>query len=116
MAITQLTEKELAALPKELRERVTAMQADAVLLQKVSEGRITLKVSEKGAVSVYGMGRWPVTLYQEQWTRLLDSGDTIREFITANKSKLKTKLQAAAEGLDKPETNGNGNGKEAETK
>jgi hypothetical protein len=55
------------------------------------KGDITFKVSEKSAVSVYGMGRFPVTLYQEQWLKLLAAGDQIREFIEANKSKLKAK-------------------------
>lgn len=111
MATTTLTKEELAKLPKELRERVEGLVSENELLHKVAEGKMSLKVSEKGAVSVYGMGRWPVTLYQEQWIKLLDNANTIREFITANKDKLKTKLQAAAEGLEKPETNGNGAGK-----
>lgn len=51
----------------------------------------TMKVSEKGAVSVYGLGRFPVTLYKEQWIRLLDMGDEIRTFINDNESKLKAK-------------------------
>jgi len=50
-----------------------------------------MKVSEKGAVSVYGMGRFPVTLYKEQWLRLLGMSDDIRSFITANEAKLKGK-------------------------
>jgi hypothetical protein len=50
-----------------------------------------MKVSEKGGVSVYGLGRFPVTLYKEQWTRLLDMADDIRAFIDENASKLKTK-------------------------
>jgi hypothetical protein len=50
-----------------------------------------MKVSEKGAVSVYGMGRFPVTLYKEQWLRLLDMADDIRAFIAANEAHLKTK-------------------------
>ena len=49
------------------------------------------KVSEKGGVSVYGLGRFPVTLYYEQWTRLLDSADGLRAFLEENKSKLKLK-------------------------
>jgi len=49
------------------------------------------KVSEKGGVSVYGLGRFPVTLYYEQWTRLLDSVDALRTFLEENKSKLKLK-------------------------
>jgi len=51
----------------------------------------SLKVSEKGGVSVYGLGRFPVTLYKEQWTRLLDMADDIRTFIKENDAKLKTK-------------------------
>ena len=54
-------------------------------------GQMSLKVSQKGAVSLYGMGRFPVTLYKEQWTRLLDFGDEIRKFIEENNSSLKTK-------------------------
>jgi hypothetical protein len=48
-------------------------------------------VSEKGAVSVYGMGRFPVTLYKEQWLKLLDMAPEIRAFIAANEAQLKTK-------------------------
>ena len=50
-----------------------------------------MKVSDKGAVSVYGMGRFPVTLYKEQWLRLLDLAEEIRAFIAANEEKLKSK-------------------------
>ena len=56
-------------------------------------GSLEFRVSEKGAVSVYGLGRFPVTLYYEQWVRLLDSADKLREFIEENKSKLKMKGQ-----------------------
>jgi hypothetical protein len=52
---------------------------------------VSLKVSEKGGVSVYGLGRFPITLYKEQWTKLLDMADQIRDFITEHKSELKTK-------------------------
>jgi hypothetical protein len=52
---------------------------------------VRMKVSEKGAVSVYGMGRFPVTLYKEQWLRLLDMSSEIRDFIAANESQLKAK-------------------------
>jgi hypothetical protein len=52
---------------------------------------ISLKVSEKGGVSLYGLGRFPVTLYKEQWTKLLDMAEEIRTFIKDNESKLKTK-------------------------
>ena len=50
-----------------------------------------LKVSEKGALSIYGMGRFPVTLYKEQWLKLLDMSDQIRAFIAANEAQLKAK-------------------------
>jgi len=52
---------------------------------------MTLKVSEKGAVSVYGLGRFPVTLYKEQWEKLLDIAGDIRAFLTEHKTELKTK-------------------------
>lgn len=54
-------------------------------------GDLQFKVSEKGAVSVYGMGRFPVTLYYEQWTRLLERADDLRTFMEENKSRLKLK-------------------------
>jgi len=54
---------------------------------------VSLKVSEKGGVSVYGLGRFPVTLYKEQWARLLDMADDIRTFIRENDSKLKAKSE-----------------------
>jgi hypothetical protein len=58
---------------------------------KAKPGQISLKVSEKGAVSVYGLGRFPVTLYQEQWLKLLERNDEIREFIRLNEGSLKKK-------------------------
>jgi len=57
-------------------------------------GSLEFRVGEKGGVSVYGLGRFPVTLYYEQWTRLLDAGDKLREFLEENKSKLKLKDQS----------------------
>jgi hypothetical protein len=54
-------------------------------------GKLAMKVSEKGALSVYGMGRFPVTLYKEQWLKLLEMSDEIRAFIEANAESLKTK-------------------------
>ena len=56
-------------------------------------GALEFRVGEKGGVSVYGLGRFPVTLYYEQWIRLLDSSDKLREFLEENKSKLKLKGQ-----------------------
>jgi hypothetical protein len=54
-------------------------------------GSLEFRVGEKGGVSVYGLGRFPVTLYYEQWNRLLDASDKLREFLEENKSKLKLK-------------------------
>ena len=64
--------------------------SDETLKQSASSN-MRMKVSEKGAVSVYGMGRFPVTLYKEQWLKLLDMADEIRAFIAENDTKLKSK-------------------------
>jgi hypothetical protein len=61
------------------------------LKQPAARGTLTMKVSEKGALSVYGMGRFPVTLYKEQWTKLLGIADQITKFIAENDGRLKTK-------------------------
>jgi hypothetical protein len=64
-------------------------------LEKKAEGRkrgtLEFRVGEKGGVSVYGLGRFPVTLYYEQWTRLLDSSKNLRDFLEENKHRLKLK-------------------------
>ena len=60
-------------------------------------GALSLKVSQKGAVSLYGMGRFPVTLYKEQWTRVIEFADEIKKFIDENQSLLKTKGDKDAE-------------------
>src|SRR5881398_702699 len=71
------------------------LKARLAELEKQAAGRHTgsleFRVSEKGGVSVYGLGRFPVTLYYEQWTRLLEAADKLREFLEDNKSKLKLK-------------------------
>jgi hypothetical protein len=54
-------------------------------------GEVSFKIGEKGGVSVYGLGRFPVTLYYEQWIRLLDQADELRRFMEENKSRLKLK-------------------------
>lgn len=58
------------------------------------QGSLEFKVGEKGGVSVYGLGRFPVTLYYEQWVRLLDAAEGLRTFLEENKSKLKLKSKA----------------------
>ena len=67
------------------------LRAENEALKKGSTRGISMKVSEKGALSVYGMGRFPVTLYKEQWLKLLNMSEEIRAFITTNEGKLKTK-------------------------
>ncbi len=59
--------------------------------KKTNTGVLSFKVSAKGAVSVYGMGRFPVTLYKEQWTRLFERIDDLKEFLTENEDQLTTK-------------------------
>jgi len=56
-------------------------------------GKLDFKVGDKGGVSVYGLGRFPVTLYYEQWIKLLDAADDLRQFLEANKSRLKLRPQ-----------------------
>lgn len=64
---------------------------EALKNKKSNSGTLSMKVSEKGALSVYGMGRFPVTLYKEQWTKLLSISDELKKFMQENDSKLKTK-------------------------
>ena len=59
--------------------------------QSTKAGALSFRVSEKGAVSVYGLGRFPVTLYQEQWDKLLAQTDELRRFIDSNRASLKKK-------------------------
>lgn len=73
-----------------MKAELARLQAENAALKEAATA-ITLKVSTKGGVSLYGMGRWPVTLYKEQWTRLLDHADEIRKFLADNDSKLKSK-------------------------
>ena len=67
------------------------LRAENERLKKAATRGGSIRVSEKGGVSVYGLGRFPVTLYKEQWLRLLDMADDIRTFIRDNADKLKTK-------------------------
>jgi hypothetical protein len=71
-------------------ERLRA-ENEALKASMVRRGSVSIKVSEKGGVSVYGLGRFPVTLYKEQWLKLLDLADEIRAFIRAHDKDLKTK-------------------------
>jgi hypothetical protein len=75
----------------DIQTELERLRAENEALKRRSTKGVTLKVSEKGGVSVYGLGRFPVTLYKEQWSKLLDMADDIRAFIVENDSKLKTK-------------------------
>jgi hypothetical protein len=75
----------------DVSKELERLRAENAQLKRTASRGVSLKVSEKGGVSVYGLGRFPVTLYKEQWTKLLDMADDIQAFIRANDSKLKTK-------------------------
>ena len=76
---------------EDLKGELERLRKENAALKKGASSNVRMKVSEKGALSVYGMGRFPVTLYKEQWLRLLDMADDIRAFISANDSALKEK-------------------------
>ena len=75
----------------ELKAEIERLRAENASLKARGSKGVSLKVSEKGGVSVYGLGRFPVTLYQEQWLKLLGMADEIRAFIQENEAKLKKK-------------------------
>ena len=77
----------------DLKAELARLRQENAALKKETTSGMRLKVSEKGGVSVYGLGRFPVTLYKEQWLRLLDMADEIRAFIAANDAELKSKQQ-----------------------
>ncbi len=77
--------------PEQMKEELERLRIENEALKKRSEKGLSLKVSQKGGVSVYGLGRFPVTLYKEQWEKLLDMSDDIRAFIQENEPQLKTK-------------------------
>ena len=73
------------------KKEIEVLQAENEALKRPQRGKLSLRISEKGALSVYGMGRFPVTLYKEQWLKLLGIADEIKAFIEANGDRLKTK-------------------------
>ena len=79
--MSEPTNAELRARIAELEKRIEAKKS----------GKLEFKVGEKGGVSVYGLGRFPVTLYYEQWLRLLDVAGELRAFLEENRSRLKRK-------------------------
>ena len=76
---------------EELMARIAELEKQSGSRKK---GTLEFRVGAKGGVSVYGLGRFPVTLYYEQWTRLLDAGEGLRSFLEENKSSLKLKEQS----------------------
>jgi hypothetical protein len=76
---------------EDMQAELARLRAENESLKQRRTGAISMKVSEKGAVSVYGLGRFPVTLYQEQWQKLLGIADEIKAFIEENRSRLKVK-------------------------
>lgn len=75
----------------DMQAELARLRAENESLKAKGKKSFSLKIGEKGGVSVYGFGRFPVTLYKEQWEGLLDKADEIRAFIAANADKLKTK-------------------------
>jgi hypothetical protein len=77
----------------DLKAELERLRQENAALKKETSSGMRLKVSDKGGVSVYGLGRFPMTLYKEQWLRLLDMADEIRAFIADNDAELKSKQQ-----------------------
>lgn len=76
---------------EDMKAELDRLRAENEALKKTSAKGLSMKISEKGGLSVYGLGRFPVTLYKEQWNKLLDMADEIRNFIQSNSDRLKTK-------------------------
>lgn len=80
-------------MSEDMKAEIERLKAENEELKnkKASRGTLSMKVSEKGALSVYGMGRFPVTLYKEQWLKLLSITEELKKFIADNDAQLKTK-------------------------
>ena len=78
---------------EDLKAELERLKAENEALKNQRRVSLSLKVSEKGGVSVYGLGRFPVTLYKEQWTKLLAMADEIRAFLKEHDAQLKTKRE-----------------------
>jgi hypothetical protein len=75
----------------DLRAELEKLRRENESLKKGAAKGVSMKVSEKGGLSVYGLGRFPITLYKEQWTKLLDMSEEIRAFIASHDGELKSK-------------------------
>ncbi len=78
-------------MSEDLKAELERLRAENAALKKVGSKGVSMKVSEKGGLSIYGLGRFPVTLYKEQWTKLLDMSEDIRTFLKEHDAELKTK-------------------------
>ena len=76
---------------EDLKAELEHLRAENASLKDKSQRAVYLKVSEKGGLSLYGLGRFPVTLYKEQWDKLLDMADEIRAFLREHDRELKSK-------------------------
>jgi hypothetical protein len=76
---------------EDLKAEIERLRNENATLKKGASSSLRMKISDKGALSVYGLGRFPVTLYKEQWLKLLDIADDIRTFIAVNEAQLKAK-------------------------
>jgi hypothetical protein len=76
---------------EDMKEELERLRNENAALKKGTAKGISMKVSEKGGLSIYGLGRFPVTLYKEQWKKLLEISDDIRAFLAAHDAELKTK-------------------------
>jgi hypothetical protein len=76
---------------EDMRAELERLRKENESLKKGATRAVSLKVSEKGGLSVYGLGRFPITLYKEQWKKLLDMSDDIRTFLREHDAELKTK-------------------------
>jgi hypothetical protein len=85
------TREAFMSTEEEMKAELERLKAENAALKNRDGKGLSLKVSEKGGVSVYGLGRFPVTLYQEQWLKLLDMTDDIRSFIKEHDAQLKKK-------------------------
>ncbi len=91
LALLLVVSIDFMASEEDLKTEIERLRAENEALKQPARGRVYLKVSEKGGLSVYGMGRFPVTLYREQWEKLLSMAEEIRAFIRDNDHSLKKK-------------------------